>query len=236
MKALRIAAGVAAAAGVLAIAGCPLFPGLTPTTPTFAGYPTDSKLTGRFTFGGNAPPTTPLTAQYKPAGGTKTSVTAKTDAGGYFYFKDVAAGDYQFIWDDGGEEVKTGDVNTAGIFVGDPVTSPPTQFTTPQQTLDLKWEPKPSPAPGAEVTKGTATAFTFNAIPNLDATYQIAIFNSAKSAQTPKAEGAASPLNVDTSSLAAGDYYYQIKFIKKGGTFGGKNFYGLTKYIAFKLK
>ena len=199
-------------------------------------FPSDAKLTGRFTFGGNSPPSV-LTAQYKAAGGARTTVTATSDSGGYFYFKDVSPGDYQIIWDDGGEEVRTGDVNTVGIYVGDPVSSPPTQLATPQQTLDLKWAPRPVPAPGAEVTRGTATAFTFTGIANLDATYQISLFSLAKYAVGPAtATGSTSPISIDTSALAAGSYYYMIKFFKKGGTFGGRNFYGMTKYIAFALK
>lgn len=237
MKALRIAATAAAAAGVLAIAGCPLgglIPGTQPSP--FAGFPSDAKLTGRFTFGGNPPPQQ-LQAQYKKSGASaRETPKATTDSGGYFYFKDVAAGDYQLIWDDGGEEVKSGDVNTAGLYVSDPVTSPPASLATPQVTMDLKWEPKASPGPGGEATKGTATSFTFNAFPNLDATYQISIFNTSRQAQTPTATANASPIAVDTSSLTAGSYLYQIKFFKKGGTFGGKNFYGSTKYIGFTLK
>lgn len=218
------------------VEGLPLYGILPPPAPGSVEFPPGAKLTGRFTFGGNSPPQL-LTAQYKKAGaGSRETARATTDTGGHFFFEDVPAGDYQFIWDDGGDEVKTGDVNTMGIFVSDPVTSPPGSLTAPQRTMDLRWEPRPRPGPGGEAIKGTSTAFTFETVPYLDATYQISIFNASRQAQTPTATANASPISLDTSSLSAGSYVYMIKFFKKGDTFGGKNFYGATKYISFSLK
>lgn len=238
MRALRIAAGVAAVAGVLAIAGCPLtgiIPGTTPTP--FPGFPSDAKLTGRFTFGGNPPPQT-LTAEYKVPGGNRASEKATTDSGGYFYFKGVTPGTYQIVFDDGGEEIKDANVNTVNVYVSDPVTSPPSDLKNPQVTLDLKWEPKMKPAPGGTFD-GT---FTFNTIPNLDADYFISVFNSSKSAVTSDLPAPGGTLtwdkkDKDGNTLPAGNYFYQIKFAKKGKKFGATDgFYGQMKFIAFKIQ
>ena len=101
--------------------------------------------------------------------------------------------------------------------------------------MDLKWAPHMVPAPGAVESPNQAAPFKFNPVPNLDATYRISIFNSAKS--TPfAATGSESPILLDLSSLSAGDYYYSISFYKRGGSFGGHNFYGSTKFIPFKLQ
>jgi hypothetical protein len=241
MKVRRIAALAVAVTGVLAIAGCPLvnIPG---TTPTFAGFPSTAALTGRFTFGGNSPPQA-LEAGYKEPGGSRSTEKATSDGQGYFSFAGATDGkEYQVIWDDQGQEASDDKVNTIGVYVSDAVTAkkPPASTTNPQVQLDLKWEPltgsDASPKPAASVTKSASTKFTFATITNLGATYQISLFNSTKGAVTPTASGTTSPLTVDTSSLAAGDYYYQIKFFKTGGTFGGKNFYGSTKYVKIKLQ
>ncbi|MBI6546430.1 MAG: hypothetical protein HY692_06520 [Cyanobacteria bacterium NC_groundwater_1444_Ag_S-0.65um_54_12] len=256
MKLLRITVGAVAVAGLLAVVGCPIAglpPGLggpTPVPTAFPGFPNTAKLTGRFTFEGKAPPQEAgkalPAAQYKPAGVANIRGTEKAtvDQGGHFYFTsgDIKSGsEYQIIWDDGGQTV-VDQVNTIGLYVSDSVTSPPTGFSTPQVTLDLKWEPDPKPVPNGTF----AGSFTFAIIPQLSADYQISVFkevSGSKKAVWSSTPGQATTVTWDKSSqgdfagqtMSPGDYFFQIKFTSKGTTFGSKFFFGSTKYIPFKI-
>jgi hypothetical protein len=235
-------------AGTAVLAGCdPTGAGFGPTLPVatpaatatpvaFAGFPSNATVTGRVLFDGGAPGES-LNIQYK-TGGSRSSVTADSDKNGYFSFSNIPdAQAVQLIWDDSNAFVVTdADFNVAGLFVSAPVvakTNP--DKMNPMVTMDIKWKPAPTPALNAK-TNGT---FSFTRIPNLEATYEIAIFDASKSAKASKvvADGAASAdltTVFEYSSLAAGNYLYQIKFYAKTGTFGGSNLYGSTKYMPFQ--
>ncbi len=93
MNARRIVTAVSAASVVLVIAACDitkLLPG--PTTPTPPTFGSDSKLIGRFTFGGSAPSATGLKAKFRAAGESvkSDSDTATVDSQGYFSFTAAA--------------------------------------------------------------------------------------------------------------------------------------------------
>ncbi|MEB3203610.1 MAG: hypothetical protein VKP57_02815 [Candidatus Sericytochromatia bacterium] len=238
-------------AGTAALAGCdPTGAGLGTTlpvaTPTpaatatpiaFAGFPSNATVTGRVLFEGGAPGES-LNIQYKTVGGSRSSVTADSDKNGYFSFSNIPdAQAVQLIWDDGNASAVTdADFNVAGLFVSAPVvakTNP--DKMNPMVTMDIKWKPAPTPALNAK-TNGT---FSFTRIPNLEATYEIAIFDTNKSAKASKVVGdGATSADLTTvsaySSLAAGNYLYQIKFYAKNGTFGGSNLFGSTKYMPFQ--
>lgn len=237
MKLVRIAAGVAAIGAVGVLAGCPLngLPGS--NSPTPGPTAPAGSLVGRFTFQGGNPPQT-LTAQYNPVTngtrGARASATATTDSQGNFFFPNISSGQYQIIWDDGGQTMTTASDNTMGLFVSAPVTAPNNSSPV---TMDLYWTPNPNPAPNATLTPSTTQQFTFNPVPNLAVYYQISLFNSSKQALTPTATGS-SPLTVDTSSLSTGaNYFYQIKFFANGAPADESqaNMFGSTKYIPFKM-
>lgn len=251
-KKLYVAAIVA---GTAALAGCDLSGGGLPSgtiataTPTpapnasatpiaFAGFPSNATLTGRVFFEGGDPGEA-LTMQYKVvATNARSSVTADTDKAGYFHWTNIPDSQgVQVIWDDGNKSAVTdADFNVAGLFVSAPVqaTTNPSK-TVPMVTMDIKWKPAPSPSING-TTNGT---FSFTRIPSLDVTYEIAVFDTNKSAKASKvvADGASSA-DLSTvsaySSLASGKYLYQIKFYAKGGTFGStSHLFGSTKYLPF---
>lgn len=250
-KKFALAAGVSVAA--LAMVGCdpsalvPGNTGLITTSPTpsaiatpfqFAGFPSNATLTGRVLFEGGDPGEA-LTMQYKTVGGNRSSVTADSDQGGYFHWTNIQDSQaVQVIWDDGNKAAVTdADFNVAGLFVTAPIqaTTNPSR-TIPMVTLDIKWKPSPNPSINATSTG----VFSFNRIPGLDVSYEIAIFNQDKTAVTSKvvADGATSAdLSSDAKYMGltpGGTYLYQIKFYAKGGTFGAGNLFGSTKYLPFK--
>ncbi len=223
---------------VVALAGCPLtgLPGSSTPTPGPTAPP--NSLVGRFTFQGSAPPST-LTAQYNPVTngtrGSRASVTASTDSEGNFYFNPITAGQYQIIWDDGGQAMTSTSDNTMGLYVSAPVTAP--NNGTPA-VMDLYWLPSVSPAPNSTLTAGSNT-FKFNSVPNLPVYYEVSIFNSSKSAvsSVPVATASTSPITVDLSTLIPGSYYYEIKFFANGAPadMTMANMFGSTKYVPFKI-
>jgi len=108
----------------------------------------------------------------------------------------------------------------------------------PMVNMDIQWQPNPTPAIGATAN---GTFGISSVIANLNAKYLVSIFGSDKSAKLTVEIPAGSTTvslasNTGYTGLAAGDYFYQIKFFKNesGATFGGSNFYGSTKYIPFK--
>ncbi|MBM3270121.1 MAG: hypothetical protein FJZ01_21005 [Candidatus Sericytochromatia bacterium] len=260
MKARRILAIAGAMAAVLAVAGCPLtglLPG--PTTPTPPTFSADSKLIGRFTFGGSSPSATGLKAKYRAAGQSVAAdaAIADVDAQGYFSFTDskiTAGSDYQVVWDDQGKIVESADVNTMGLYVSDSIKAlGASDAKTVQKEMDVKWEGAYGVAP-----KGTfVSKFTFQKIANLDADYFVSTFTAPTSTDVTKTNPTAcwsstagsgnevtwdktcsSTIGGTGGTAPSGDLYYQVKFVKKGTaqSFSGKkDFFGQTKYVPFKI-
>ncbi|HBN09861.1 MAG TPA: hypothetical protein DD435_14855 [Cyanobacteria bacterium UBA8530] len=244
MKANRLfAAGIFALMGLGLMAGCPA----TTPTATTPETPTVSAFKGTIKFGGETK--SGLTLGLKQKSGTDTwqrlTTTTTSASNGTYSFKDLANGSYQALYDDGGQTVTEADVNTAGIYVTDPIEVSSTQASTPVIDFDIYWPVNPNPAPNATFTVGQSFAWSSNTNAS-GAQYQILVANSGKTSLWSSAWGTNNTVawngkqGSETSTPAgtdvtAGSYLYQIKFRKAGGTFGGGNFYGQTKWIPFTL-
>jgi hypothetical protein len=236
-----IGMGLVSLLGMGLLSGCPTSGTTTPEVPTA------SSLKGTVKFSGTGK--SGLTIGLKQKTGTDTwqrlSTTTTSGSNGAYSFKDLANGTYQALYDDGGQTVTGADVNTAGVYVTDPVDVSSTQGSTPVVDFDIYWPVNPNPAPSASFTVGQSFAWS----PNTNASgaqYQILVANTGKTAQWSSAWGSGNTVTwngkqgSETNSpagadVAAGSYLYQIKFRKADGTFGGGNFYGQTKWIPFTL-
>ena len=250
---LKLAASlVAATAAITMLAGCPAgTPNVTPT-PTPFTFATDSLLTGKVTFNGQ--PLEFADASYKPVmkvkepGQNALSLTADLEQGQYFQFKSLTAGKaYQAVWDyTGAAPTKAADVNTIDVYVSDPATAS-AAAADPMVTMDLEWNVGMSPEFGSTVTLSNPAevTFGFNKIQNLDAEYQVTVFNSEGSAVWSSPWGTATSVTwngkdtagTNTGNLrTAGKAFYNIKFRKKGGEYNGANFYGETQRIPLTIE
>lgn len=242
---------VAATAAISVLAGCPMgTPNVTPTAaPTFE-FDAASLLTGKVTYDGGkveyADPNYTQQVEVKEAGATnRLTVKAPLQEGMYFQFKDLTAGKaYQAIIDyTGAEPTKAEDVNAIRLYVSAPATAS-TTATDPMLSFDLEWVLNPSP--GFNATSSVPVAFSFSAIQNLEAEYQVRVATTANSTVWSSAWGTGTSVSwngkegTETNTpggtaAAAGKYKYQVKFRKKGGTYGGANVYGETQLIPFNL-
>ncbi len=197
-------------------------------------FPSSAKLTGRFTIGSNSP-VQPLTAQFKAPGSSREAEKATTDVNGNFFFTSAMSGnEYQIIWDDGGQEASSNTIAISSVIVSQVLKSPPDNLSIPQLTVDIGWNLQASPSLNASVTKSSNFKFEFNPY-GQGYFYQISLFNSSKTAVSATATSSTSPISVDLSALSTGNYFYQVKFIQAGGIFGGRNAYGSSKFIPFKV-
>lgn len=259
MKIKLAAALVAGTAAMTMLAGCPgLIPGTTTPSPGPSAFTFDatSPFTGEVTFDGKAlsfgdANYTPV-MKVKEPGQQSLSITAPFVENRYFQFKaaDLTAGKtYQAVWDyTGAAPTKAADVNTIDVYVSEPA-SASADATDPQVKMDLEWEVGMSPDFGATINPTTSSTvnFTWNAIQNLSADYQVTVYNSGGAAQWSSAwqTDTAVSWNGNTgtetdsptgSRIAAGAASYNIKFRKKGGTYNGPNFYGETQRIPLTIQ
>lgn len=221
--------------------------------------PGSESLSGRVTFNNQAPPQ-PLTVRLRTATGTNTwtpvvATTTQTDANGNFSFTSLAAGRYQPYWDDQGQVTQDPGVNTAGVAVPDPVEVTANQTSAPSTQFDVYWPINPNPTVGATIS--VPYTFAWAPKPNLPSgagvEYQVFVKRyNATSSQVGSdvwSSGwgngnsvawngnAGSTTNTPTGAAAgSGAYVYQVKYRKAGGTFGGGNFYGQTKWIPFNIQ
>lgn len=170
------------AALLAAIVGCTA----SPLATEFSGFDADARLTGRFTYGGMPPSVwghAPqlIRPQYRPAGAEpgndKLGATLYQD--GYFAFRqpDIASGDYQIVYSDGGELVGSG-YNTVSYLVSDPITAPPRKFgkDDAQAKLDLKWEIKDfAPGVDGKISDGKIAFTDFSGAPPATADYFVQV-------------------------------------------------------------
>lgn len=237
---------LAAAGAVAILAACG---GLPPGT-----VPGTQSLSGQVKFNGQAPPQA-LTVHLRTASGTSQWQaifnTTQTDSAGAFSFNNLAAGRYQPYYDDGGQISSDQGVNTAGVAVPDAV-EVTSGGTAPSVSFDIAWTVNPNPAVNATVTVPYTFAWTPKpALPGA-AEYQIFV-----KAYTPTSQQVGNDVwssgwdtgnsvswngrvgtATDTPSGAMaspGNYVYQVKYRRAGGTFGGSDFFGQTKWIPFTL-
>ncbi|MNX15103.1 hypothetical protein D3C86_449450 [compost metagenome] len=244
---LGLAVGVPVALGILVACGA-LPPGITPG---------NESLAGRVTFNNQAPPQR-LTVRLRNdiGGGTFSPVvatTAQTNANGDFAFQSLGEGTYQPYWDDEGQITSDPGVNTAGIAAPDAVRVTSNQTSAPNVTFDVAWPVNPNPTVNGAIS--LPYSFSWAPKPNLpgSAEYQVLVTQFNKSAGTRGAAVWSSGWNsgnsvswngnagTETNSptgarSAAGDYVYQVKYRKTGGSFGGGNFFGQTKWIPFRIQ
>lgn len=208
-------------------------------TPTPSAAPTPSpyvgRLAGRLTFqAGNPGQSLQVGLKYRPNGQTpfsKITKTATSTDSGEFTFTDLATGDYQVMWDDGGV-VAAAPFNTTGIAVSDPVALDDIQSSQATAGMELAWDFfSASPQPNATLQSRTVT-FSWPAKTGVASpVYQVVIFqNAGDSALQSSTPTTGTTVNLTLSnSVAAGTRYYIVKYWKDGGTFGGSNYYGQTK-------
>lgn len=247
IKRLGLALAVPTTLGILVACGA-LPPSVTPG---------NESLTGRVTFNNQAPPER-LTVRLRNdiGGGSFTPVlatTAQTNANGDFAFQSLNEGTYQPYWDDQGQITTDPGVNTAGIAVPDAVQVKANQGTAPNVTFDVAWPVNPNPTVNANVT--LPYSFSWAPKPNLPgaAQYQVFVKQFNATANTVGGDVWSSGWNSGNSvswngnsgtetntpsgaKAASGNYVYQVKYRKSGGTFGGGNFFGQTKWIPFKVQ
>jgi len=248
-------------ASLVAIAGCDVTklpvgtsPSAAPTVSPSAGastLPSASSLQGRLTFAlnANSNPGMVLTVglKHKPTGGSsfsKISKTAATDDSGNFALSGLDNGDYQLVYDDEGK-VAAGTFNTTGVAVSDPVSVSASQSAIPQKSLELSWDfTSAVPAPSSNLTRASASSFTFPAKPGLEASadYTVTVFQSSDTSSgaivSETVENKSSgdiTVSLNTSAVPTGDRYFVVKYFKHGGGFGAANFYGQTKPIPVKV-
>lgn len=245
-KRLGLGIGVSATIGILVACGA-LPPGITPG---------NESLTGRVTFNNQAPPERLTVRLRNDLGGGKFSpvvaTTAQTNANGEFAFQSLAEGTYQPYWDDQGEITSDPGVNTAGIAVPDAV-QVKSGGTAPNVNFDVAWPVNPNPTVNGSVA--LPYSFSWAPKPNLpgSAQYQVLVKQYNAGNKTVGGDVWSSAWNsgnsvswngnagTETNSpsgtkASAGDYVYQVKYRKSGGTYGGGNFFGQTKWIPFKVQ
>lgn len=244
----RLALSILVLGGVALTAGCPgLIPNVTPSvSPTETSQA--SMIKGTVKYNSAAAPNIVLNVKkYDGSAWVKdTNISATSASDGTYSFSSLADGRYQVMYDDGGL-IAASDTNTVGTLVLEPVTVSATQSTAPVTDMDLYWLPNNVPAASASFSANDS--FSWNAYSNAPATadYQVVVSDSNKSAKWSSAWGttrniswngkAGTETNSPTgTTLANGNYYYQIKFRKQGGTFGGGNFYGQTKFVPFTIQ
>lgn len=242
--------------GLLALAGCTNLPGATtnptptPTpTPSASTIPSASSLQGRLTFAlntsSNPGQVLPVGLKFQAAGSSanfaKIDASSSTDVSGNFTFTGLTDGKYQILFDDMGS-VATSSFNTTGVAVSEPTTVSSTQTSIPQVNMELAWNFMTGavPAPSGNIAKSASANFSFNAKAGVtDAYYQVTVFqtsNTASGALVSSATSSATTHAIDLSGRTSGTYYYVVKYVKNGGTFGGANYYGQTKPIPFTIQ
>lgn len=234
--------------GIGLLIGCGGVPGTTPTLPT------GSSLKGTVTFNG-----TPKNSLYiglrQNVGGSWAALpnrSTTTASDGSYGFTSLADGNYQAYYDDQGEIVNTGEVNTAGVFASDPVTVSATQGSTPVSNFDVYWPVNPNPSPGETITIPRTFSWSPNPMVPTSTEYQVLVseynnltntvgsavwssgWNIGNSANWNGKRGA-STNNPTGTDAGAGAYVYQVKFRRAGGEYAGGNYYGQTKWIRFTL-
>lgn len=229
-------------ATVWAMTACSSF---TQTAPAgFSEFPAEAKLTGRFTFK-RAAPVQRLEPRYRPPSGQIPAHRPRVDDLGYFHFLDeptfkLDPGQYQIVWDSGGIEIVDRDVNVVGLLVSDSLTSPPAERKTPQFEVDLFWQPNPVPGP-SETLKNQFSFAPYSSTGIGPIEYFATVLDSRKGAVVDTATVSGSPIawgGKDNSgnAVAAGDYFYQLKFQRAGTVWGGKDLHGATKPIRIKIR
>ncbi len=257
MKLVRIAAGLAGAGMVVALVGCPLtgLPGSSTPTPTpFTAFPAGTLLDGMFTFQGKSPTQT-LNVDAKVPGSSGRLGQTQTNSDGDFFWTSFTnapspASPLQIVWDDsenGAGNTQAADQNTMALWVSDPLTSPPAALTTPQVTQDLYWVANAQPANATQATVNSGL-ITFSFTPNTNLSnvqYQVSVFKSASSNTACWSSKLAPNTSVQWDQTCGGStttgggtaigqssFAWQIKFVENGGSFGGSNAYGSTKFIS----
>lgn len=246
-KRLGLTIGLPTTIGILVACGA-LPPALTPG---------DESLSGRVTFNNQAPPERLTIRLRNDIGGGQFSpvvaTTAQTNANGEFVFQSLAEGTYQPYWDDQGQITTDPGVNTAGVTVPDPVRVASDQSTAPRVNFDVAWLVNPNPTVDASIT--LPYTFSWAPKPSLPgaAEYQVFVKQYNAGNRTVGGDIWSSGWNSDNAvswngnrgtetdsptgaRVSAGDYVYQVKYRKAGGTFGGGNFFGQTKWIPFKVQ
>ncbi|HBN09862.1 MAG TPA: hypothetical protein DD435_14860 [Cyanobacteria bacterium UBA8530] len=233
-----IGMGLVSLLGMGLLSGCPTSGTTTPDVPTA------SSLKGKVMFQGTGKSgLTVRLKRYDGANWATIDTTSTTANDGSYSFKDLANGNYQAFYDDKGEVVSAADVNTAGAYVTDPKEVSSTQGSTPTIDFDVYWPVNPNPTPNAAFNVNQSFSWAPN--PNASgAEYQVLVADSGKSGLWSSGWSSANSVawngnrGTETNSptgteVAGGSYFYQIKFRKAGGTYGGGNFYGQTKWIPF---
>lgn len=249
MKKRVFAYGLAALIGLPLVVGCPTGT----TTPT---VPTASSLKGKVLFNGQAQGNLYVGLRTN-TGGTWAAIADRsttTASDGTFSFSGLNDGSYQPYFNDQGQIVTSGEVNTAGVYAVDPVSVSAAQTTTPNVEFDVYWLVNPNPTPGQQLT---TFPYSFGWSPNTKvpstAEYQVLVSsfnadsNTVGTAQWSSAwmTGNSVAWNGQSGSttntpaggnVANGNYVYQVKFRKQGGDYAGGNFYGQTKWIRFTIQ
>ena len=256
MKLKFAAALVAGSAAVVMLAGCPV-PGTTPDTGTPFSYDPAAPIKGEVTYDGKPLDFTASNYTHKieiKESGAKDRLGIFADIiqGKYFQFKNVTDGkSYQVISDySGPAATDKQSLNMIDVYVAEPATAS-AAATSANVKFDLEWEVNPGVDFNSNQT-GANIVFSHNGIQNLDAEYQIQVVDTGNSTVFSSAwkkgtsttwnrklrNGSVDPAETDSptgANVTPGDYSYRIKFRKTGGTYGGKNFYGETQAIPFKI-
>jgi hypothetical protein len=178
------------------------------------------------------------------------STTTAND--GSFAFSSLADGNYQPYYDDKGEIVTSGEVNTAGVFAAEPITVSASQGSVPARNFDVYWPVNPNPTPGEAISIPRSFSWSPNPVVPSAAEYQVLVSDYNLSTNTVgeavwssdwltgnsvswNGKRGATTNNPTGTDAAAGSYVYQVKFRRSGGDYGGGNFFGQTKWIRFTL-
>ncbi|MBO9542697.1 hypothetical protein J7643_19080 [bacterium] len=215
-------------------------PAPTPTPTSMATpNPFAGRLLANLTFQ-NAQPGDALKVglKYRAPGATnfvQSSITTTSDTAGNASFSNLADGDYQVVYDDGGSIANFG-FNVPGIVVSDPITVTASQSQEASQSLELAWDfLSPIPQPGANL-QSRSVDFSWsskNGVSN--PLYQVAIFQNADIKLAPlqtsqPSTDTAITLNL-SDNVTTGTRYYVVRYWKNGGSFGGASYYGTTRPI-----
>lgn len=262
MKLKLAGALVAATAAITMLAGCPTGTP-TPTVEPFK-YDPAAPIKGEVTYDGQpldfASSNYTHKMEIKESGADKRlGQTSEIYEGKYFQFKNVTDGkSYQVISDyNGPEATDKASLNMIDLYVTEPATASAAS-TTANVKMDLRWNVNPGVDFNSDQT-GSTIVFTHNALQNTGVQYQIqvvdpsdnsTIYSSAWKTGTSTTwnrklmkrdtngkvvAGEAENDSPTGNDVSAGNYSYRIKFRKEGGTYGGKNFYGETQAIPFKI-
>lgn len=284
MKLKLAAALVAGTTAITLLAGCPL-PETTPvdTTPEEEKpltFDANALLAGEISGGGQPfyfEDYTPYMEAKVPGAGQprvasasiQTHDVTSTKKQMYYQFTSglTEGNEYQVIWEyKGTPATKSAEVNTIQLFVTDPVTASKSANKPNVLPIDIFWEVGMKPDFEETITASDSNKYTFrfNPITNLNAEYQIAVFERTVPDNGPAQYSAVwssewlprtvktlewngrrrkgttpdpdpTETNNPTGNYLTGKYYYAIKFRKEGGEFNGKNFYGQTQYIPFTV-